>query len=51
MKKEKRKKSNKKCWQCKRTIWIYSKDAFGDYSERCSKKCGPELLGKQLQFF
>jgi len=50
-KKEKGKRSNKKCWQCKQhTVWIY-KNAFGGYSESCSNKCGPALLGKQLRFF
>ena len=45
-KKEKRKK--KKCWRCKEyTVTIY-KNEFGGYSEACSNKCGPELLGKQL---
>ena len=43
--------SNKKCWQCKKyTVTIY-KNGFGGYSETCSNKCGPELLGKQLQLF
>jgi len=44
-KKEKRKK--KKCWQCKEyTVSIYKYE--GVKYEACSNKCGPELLGKQL---
>ena len=57
MKKEKKKKQNQlqrikldKCWQCKKyTVSVY-KNKFGGYSERCSNKCGPELLGKMLRF-
>ena len=46
MYKEKTKK--KKCWQCKKyTVSIY-KNEFGGYSETCSNKCGPALLGKKL---
>jgi hypothetical protein len=45
------KEKKKKCWQCKKyTITIY-KNEFGGYSETCSNKCGPALLGKQLRFF
>ena len=41
----------KKCWQCKKyTVTVY-KNEFGGYSETCSNKCGPALLGKQLRFF
>ena len=43
-----KKKKKKKCWQCKKyTVTIY-KNEFGGYSETCSNKCGPALLGKQL---
>ena len=42
------KNKKKKCWQCRKyTVTIY-KNEFGGYSETCSNKCGPALLGKQL---
>ena len=51
MTKEKTKEKKKKCWQCKKyTVTVY-KNEFGGYSETCSNKCGPALLGKQLRFF
>ena len=46
-----KKEKKKKCWQCKKyTVTVY-KNEFGGYSETCSNKCGPALLGKQLRFF
>ena len=46
-----KKPKKKKCWQCKKyTVTVY-KNEFGGYSETCSNKCGPALLGKQLRFF
>ena len=46
-----KKPKKKKCWQCKQyTVTVY-KNEFGIYSETCTNKCGPALLGKQLRFF
>ena len=38
-----------KCWQCKKYTVSTYKNEFGGYSETCSNKCGPKLLGKMLQ--
>ena len=43
-----KKRKAKKCWQCKKYTIIVYKNEFGSYSETCTNKCGPELLGKQL---
>ena len=46
----KTKKKLKKCWQCKKYTVSTYKNEFGGYSETCSNKCGPKLLGKMLRF-
>ena len=49
-KKRKGKIQKKKCYQCNHQSVIRYKDSFGDWSNECLNKCGPQMLSNLLNF-